>query len=389
MKKKLTIDVSEPDKESLVRMSRSQAGSARMVLRAKIILCRAGGMSKSETARKLGISEVTVQTWTDRFRSGGVAALSDRKGRGRKPSIPPAVRERIVVEATRPPAGHTRHSTRTMARAVGVSQHTVRLIWNRSGIKPHLTRTFKVSRDPDFAAKFWDVVGLYLAPPENAVVFCCDEKTQCQALERTQPGLPLGVGHIRTKSHDYTRHGTTTLFAALDYATGRVVHAHHQTHTHREWLSFLRKIDRSVPWGTGIHIVLDNYCTHRHEAVGKWLEAHPRFRMHYTPTSSSWLNLVERFFGEITRDCIRDGSFTSVAELEKAMASYISAHNERPTRFVWKAKGEEILRNINRAREVLGIPRLPETEPGGKNHEGNSQGQTESNVGKVFCNSAH
>jgi len=363
---KLNIDVEDEAYCELQRRSRSLSTSSRSVRRAKIVLCRLNGMSKSETARRLGVSEVTVQTWTDRFRAEGLAGLEDRKGRGRKPTISNAVREKIITQATQPPKGLSRHSTRTMARAVGVSQHTVRLIWNENGIKPHLTRTFKVSRDPDFVAKFWDVVGLYLNPPENAVVFCCDEKTQCQALERTQPGLPLGVGHIRTKSHDYTRHGTTTLFAALEYATGKVVHDHHQTHTHEEWLSFLRKIDKSTPGGVNIHVVLDNYATHKHENVRKWLERHPRFKMHYTPTSSSWLNLVERFFGEITRDCIRDGSFKSVQSLEKAMNEYIAVHNENPRRFVWHAQGEKILRKINRARTALGMAQVPEKSPDGQ-----------------------
>ena len=363
MKEKLRLALTDADSRILKRLSRSHAATFRSVRRAKIILCRADGLSKSETAAKLGVSEVTVQTWTDRFRSDGIAGLDDRKGRGRKPSIGADVRERILTEATRPPKGCTRHSTRTMARAVGVSQHTVRLLWNRSGIKPHLTRTFKVSRDPDFTAKFWDVIGLYLNPPENAVVFCCDEKTQCQALERTQPGLPLGIGHIRTKSHDYTRHGTTTLFAALDYASGHILHDHHQTHTHTEWLAFLRKIDRSVPKGVEIHIVLDNYATHKHDTVAIWLKKHSRIKLHFTPTSSSWLNLVERFFGEITRDCIRDGSFSSVSCLEKAINDYIAICNERPKRFVWKADGEDILRKINKARSVLGMEELTTSRP--------------------------
>ena len=363
MKEKFSLTLSESDRCDLKRISRSHTETSRSVRRAKIILCRAEGLSKSETARKLGVSEVTVQTWTDRFRSDGIAGLDDRKGRGRKPSISADVRERILTEATRPPKGLIRHSTRSMARAVGVSQHTVRLLWNRSGIKPHLTRMFKVSRDPDFTAKFWDVIGLYLNPPENAVVFCCDEKTQCQALERTQPGLPLGIGHIRTMSHDYIRHGTTTLFAALDYASGRILHDNHQTHTHAEWLAFLQKIDSSVPDGVDIHIVLDNYATHKHATVATWLIDHPRMKMHFTPTSSSWLNLVERFFGEITRDCIRDGSFSSVANLEKAINDYICVCNERPKRFVWKADGEDILRKINKARSVLGMTELATSCP--------------------------
>lgn len=360
MRAPLVLDFSEEQRKALTRISRSRTESVRMVLRAQIVLLRSEGLSKERTARKLGVSEVTVQTWTDRFRESGVDGLSDKPGRGRKPWIDEKTRERIITEATRPPAGHTRHSTRTMAALVGVSQHTVRMIWNRNDIKPHLTRTFKVSKDPEFVTKFWDVIGLYLNPPEKAVVFCCDEKTQCQALERTQPGLPLGVGHIRTKSHDYIRHGTTTLFAALEYATGKVFHAHHQTHTHKEWLSFLKQIWHIAPKDVSIEIVADNYATHKHTDVAEWLKKHPRIHMHYTPTSSSWLNLVERFFGEITRDCIRDGSFTSVAQLEKSISDYIANLNENPKRFVWKADGKKILEKINRARSAIGMMSLPE-----------------------------
>ena len=253
-----------------------------------------------------------------------------------------------------------------MARQLGVSNSYVHGIWKRNGIKPHLERTFKVSTDPDFAPKFWEVIGLYLDPPEQAVLFCCDEKTQCQALERTQPCLPLGIGHVRTKTHDYIRHGTTTLFAALDYATGRIVHDCRARHTHKDWLSFLRLIDRSTPAGLDIHVVADNYATHKHAAVRKWLERHPRFHMHYTPTSSSWMNLVERFFQEITRDCIRDGSFRCVRELEEAIDERIRRHNEAPRRFVWKAEGLEVLGKINRARSALSMPPIP-TEPQKRN----------------------
>ena len=365
MRRPLIIDCSEEQRKTLAKISRSRKESVRMVMRARIILFRLEGLSKERVASRLGISEVTVQTWTDRFRTSGIEGLADKPGRGRKPWIDESIRERIITEATQPSAGHTRHSTRTMAALVGVSQHTVRTIWNRNDIKPHLTRTFKISKDPEFVAKFWDVIGLYLNPPEKAVVFCCDEKTQCQALERTQPGLPLGIGHIRTKSHDYIRHGTTTLFAALEYATGKVVHAHHQAHTHKEWLSFLKQIWRIAPKDVSIEIVADNYATHKHAEVTEWLAKHPRIHIHYTPTSSSWLNLVERFFGEITRDCIRDGSFTSVAQLEKSISDYIAKQNEKPKRFVWKADGAKILEKINRARSTLGMPSLPEAERDG------------------------
>lgn len=359
MQKPLQLQLSGPDRQTLRARARSKTAPARDVLRARIILCRADGFAKEKTAVQLGVSEVTVQTWTDRFRKEGLCGLRDRPGRGRKPSIPAAVAKRIVDEATRPPKGCTRHSTRSMARLVGVSQHTVRRIWNKNRIKPHRTRTFKVSTDPQFAAKFWDVIGLYLDPPEKAVVFCCDEKTQCQALERTQPCLPLGPGLVRTRTHDYIRHGTTTLFAALDYATGVVIHAHHRRHTHEEWLSFLRQVDRSVPGDVSLEIIADNYATHKHASVDRWLAKHPRVHIHYTPTSSSWMNLVERFFEDITRDCIREGSFGSVPQLEAASRNYIAGRNASPVRFVWHAEGLEILRKINAARLALGLEPHP------------------------------
>lgn len=360
---RLKLDVPAEDKKELRRRSRSRCEKACVAFRASIVLLRAEGLSKLETAEKLGTSEPTVQKWTGRYQRMGLAGLDDAKGRGRKATISLQVREAIVSGATQPPEGLSRHSTRTMAKLAGVSQSTVLRTWKSAGIKPHLMRTFKVSNDPDFRTKFWDVIGLYLNPPEKAVVFCCDEKTQCQALERTQPGLPLGIGHIRTRTHDYTRHGTTNLFAALDFAAGTVLHDHYQRHTHKEWLLFLKKIWHEVPNDVSIDIIADNYATHKHPKVIEWLAKHPRIRVHFTPTSSSWLNLVERFFGEITRDCIREGSFSSVAELEKANDEFIAAHNSNPKPYVWHAEGEDILAKINSARRSLGMTELKTTVP--------------------------
>ena len=233
---------------------------------------------------------------------------------------------------------------------------SVRRIWNRNQIKPHLIKTFKVSNDPHFEDKFWDVIGLYLDPPDKAIVLCCDEKSQCQALERTQPGLPLGIGHIQTKTHDYTRHGTTTLFAALNHIEGTIIERTEQRHTHVEWLRFLKQIDRETPEELDLHLIVDNYCTHKHQEVNKWLKKHPRFYVHFTPTSSSWMNLVERFFADITSECIRDGSFTSVKQLEASIKAYIAARNKEPKPYSWVAKGKEILKKINRARMKLNKP---------------------------------
>lgn len=240
-----------------------------------------------------------------------------------------------------------------MAREVGISADSVRRIWRANDLKPHLVETFKVSNDKRFEEKFWDVIGLYLDPPEKALVLCCDEKSQCQALERTQSGLPLGVGHVRTRTHDYVRHGTITLFAALSYLDGKIISRTETHHTHVEWLRFLKQIDRETPKDQDVHLIVDNYSTHKHEKVEAWLNKHPRFHVHFTPTSSSWLNLVERFFGELTQDVVREGSFTSVRELVRDIESYLAERNLNPKPYKWRARGEEILRKIQRARTAL------------------------------------
>jgi transcriptional regulator with XRE-family HTH domain len=227
--------------------------------RAWIILNRANGLSQTQTAAKVGVARPVVVKWEQRFRKTGLAGLAESKGRGRKPWIDPKVREKIVVRATQPPPNRSRWSVRSMAKSAGVSKATVQRIWSANDIKPHVIRTFKLSHDKNFEVKFWDVIGLYLNPPDHALVLCCDEKSQCQALERTQPGLPLGIGHIRTRTADYTRHGTLTLFAALNYLDGRLIHRTEQTHTHREWLLFLKQIDRQTPKGLQLHLIVDNY----------------------------------------------------------------------------------------------------------------------------------
>ena len=240
-----------------------------------------------------------------------------------------------------------------MASAAGISHQSVHSIWKNNDLKPHLLRTFKISNDPKFEEKFWDIIGLYLKPPEKALILCCDEKSQCQALERTQPGLPLGVGEIRTKTHDYKRHGTITLFAALNYLEGKLITRTESKHTHVEWLRFLRQIDRETPRELTIHVIADNYATRKHPKVKAWLAKHKRFQMHFTPTSSSWLNMVERFFADLTNGCIRDGSFQSVRELIDAIEEFLAVRAEAPTPSKWKANGQDILRKITRARESL------------------------------------
>jgi len=347
------IELPAKEKAELQRRIRSSTTTQRDALRARIVLLRAEGRSEVEVAGTTGVSVNTVSLWSRRFEFGGLEGLVDAPGRGRKPSLPESKVQQVITKVTQPPAGRQRWSTRSMASAVGISHQSVHTIWKKNDLKPHQVRTFKISRDPRFEEKFWDVVGLYLDPPEKALVLCCDEKSQCQALERTQPGLPLGIGHIRTQTHDYKRHGTITLFAALNYLDGKLISRTERHHTHVEWLRFLRQIDRETPRGLTIHVIADNYATHKHKRVKAWLAKHPRFQMHFTPTSSSWLNLVERFFGELTADCIRDGSFQSVRELVDAIVEYLAARNENPKRYVWKAKGEEILKKIQRAKQAL------------------------------------
>ena len=347
------IELTSEEKAELQRRARSATTTQRDALRARIVLLRAEGRSEAEVAKATDVSVNTVSLWSKRFEFGGLEGLADASGRGRKPWLPDSKVQQVITRVTQPPPGRQRWSTRSMASAVGISHQSVHTIWKKNDLKPHQVRTFKISRDPRFEEKFWDVIGLYLDPPEKALVLCCDEKSQCQALERTQPGLPLGIGHIRTKTHDYKRHGTITLLAALNYLDGKLISRAERHHTHVEWLRFLRQIDRETPRGLTIHVIADNYATHKHKRVKTWLAKHPRFQMHFTPTSSSWLNLVERFFGELTADCIRDGSFQNVRELADAIMDYLVARNEKPKRYVWKAKGEEILKKIQRAKQAL------------------------------------
>ena len=331
--------------------------------RAWIILNRADGLSQGETAKKLGITRLVVVQWEQRFRKEGLAGLVDAKGRGRKEQIDAEVREKIIITATQPPKHRTRWSVRAMAKAVGVSKATVQRVWSANGIKPHVIRTFKLSNDRNFEKKFWDVIGLYLNPPDRALVLCCDEKSQCQALERTQPGFPVMRGYSRTQTHDYKRHGTVTLFAALSYMDGKVFSQTAAKHTHRQWLAFLKQLDRETPPDLTLHLIADNYATHKHAKVKSWMnwrnqrqqKAHGvnRMVMHFTPTSSSWMNLVERFFRDLTEDVVREGSFTSTDELVQAIMAYLAERNLNPKPYVWKKKGEEILAKIQRAREVL------------------------------------
>jgi transposase len=347
------LELSERQRRELTRWLSAATATQREVRRARIVLLRAAGKTQEQTAQEVGVNRPVVALWERRFRRAGIAGLSDAKGRGRKQSIAPERAERVLTEAVQPPPGRTRWSVRSMARHAQVSPATVQRLWSANDIKPHQLRTFKLSRDQQFEAKFWDVVGLYLNPPDRALVLCCDEKTQCQALERTQPGLPLGIGQVRTRTHDYVRHGTITLFAALGYLDGKIISRIAPRHTHVEWLAFLKRIDRESPRELDLHLIADNYSTHKHPQVKQWLAQHPRFHMHFVPTSSSWLNLVERFFRDLSEDAIREGSFTSVRELIRAIETYLVQRNLDPKPYRWRAKGEDILAKIQRARETM------------------------------------
>ena len=339
--------------KELRRRSRSATIGARDRERAAIILLRLEGIGVDEAASRLHTTAKRVSRWSRRFAAAGLDGLWDRSGRGRKPSLPPAKVAQVITEATRPPAGRSRWSIRTMGRHAGISASSVQRIWSSNDLKPHRVRTFKLSNDPRFDEKFWDVIGLYLNPPTNALVLCCDEKSQCQALERTQLGLPLAPKRPRTMTHDYVRHGTVTLFAALEQLSGRLITRTESSHTHVEWLRFLKQIDRETPPDLDLHLVADNYATHKHPKVRAWLQRHPRFTMHFTPTSSSWLNMVERFFADLTGDVIRTGSFTSVHDLVRHINAYLAARNTAPVPYVWKATGAQTLAKIRRARAAL------------------------------------
>ncbi len=315
----------------------------------------AEGASNSAIARTLGVSRPTVIMWRRRFSEGGPQALTEvMQGRGRKRTISAAKVKEIVVATTQTtPPGQTHWSCRSMAKAQGVSPASVQRIWDAHGLAPHRMRTFKLSTDPRFTEKLTDVVGLYLNPPEKALVLCVDEKSQIQALDRTQPSLPMKRGRAGTMTHDFKRNGTTTLFAALNTLDGSVIGQCLPRHRHQEFLKFLRRLDRELPEELELHLILDNYATHMHANVDAWLERHPRFHLHFTPTSSSWLNLIERWFRELTEKAIRRGVFYSVPDLIAAIEDYLKAHNEDPKPFVWTASIDSILQKVGRCKAVL------------------------------------
>jgi len=347
--------LTDEQQTTLQRWSRGRATPARLVRRAKIVLLAAAGKENVEIAEELGVERTIVGRWRRRFAEAGLAGIEKDAPRGGRPATKRQQVARKILETTTQgkPDNATHWSTNSLAKELGVSQSMVSRVWRANGLKPHLVRTFKVSNDSRFVEKLLDVVGLYLNPPERALVFCFDEKSQIQALDRTQPGLPLKKGRCGTLTHDYKRNGTTTLFAALELAQGKLIGQCMPRHRHQEFLKFLRLLDQQTPPDLALHLILDNYSTHKHPNVLRWLKRHPRFHLHFTPTSSSWLNLVERWFREITDKRIRRGVFRSVKELIVAIDDYVARHNQNPHSFTWTAKAENILEKVRRARAVL------------------------------------
>ncbi len=355
MRKGIEFQLLPEDRVRLEEIIANRNRAQKHVSRAQIVLLSAAGCGTMEITRQTSQSKPTVWRWQQRFMEAGVEGLLRDKTRppGRAPLAAAVVQQVVTKTATETPPNATHWSARSMAKAVGISPRSVQRIWAGDDLRPHLLRTFKVSNDPQFAEKLVDIVGLYLNPPEKALVLAVDEKSQIQALDRTQPGLPIKKGRAGTMTHDYKRNGTTTLFAALNVLDGTVIGQCMDRHRHQEFIRFLGKIDRETPAELNLHLIADNYATHKHPDVVAWLASHSRFHLHFTPTSSSWLNLVERFFGEITRKRIRRGVFKSVLDLEVAIYRYLADHNDRPRPFVWTATADKILQKVERARAAL------------------------------------
>lgn len=346
------VVLTDEERVELTRLARSKLSSVRLAQRAQIVLLAADGMQNKDIAAQLGVSRGQVARWRGRYAQKRLAGIERDLPRG-APPVKVDVERLVELTTQTKPEAATHWSTRTMAEKLNVSAASISRHWRANGLKPHLVQTFKISRDPNFVEKLEDIVGLYISPPEHALVLCCDEKSQVQALDRTQPGLPLKKGRAETMTHDYKRNGTTTLFAALNILDGQVIGQCQQRHTHVEWLKFLKKIERETPKDKTLHLIADNYATHKHPTVQKWLSKHPRFHMHFTPTSASWLNMVERFFRDITTERLRRGVFTCVGELVTAIDEYIAHHNANPKPFIWTKSARDILQKVIRANNRL------------------------------------
>ena len=342
------IELTSEERAELTALVRSKLTSVRLALRARIVLLAAQGLQNMDIAAQVGVGRVQVSRWRGRYAQSRLAGIESDLPRG-APPVKVDVARLVELTTESKPEAATHWSTRTMADELGVSAASISRHWRAKGLKPHLVRSFKISRDPKFVEKLEDIVGLYLSPPEHAIVLCCDEKSQVQALDRTQPGLPLKKGRASTMTHDYKRNGTTTLFAALNVLDGNVISQCQQRHRHEEWLKFLKKIDRETPKGKTLHLIADNYATHKHPNVREWLEKHPRFNMHFTPTSASWLNMVERFFRDISENRLRRGVFRSVTAIDE----YVARHNVKPKPFIWTASARDILQKVIRANSRL------------------------------------
>ncbi|RYD71227.1 MAG: IS630 family transposase [Verrucomicrobiaceae bacterium] len=349
------IELSDTERMRLERTSKGRSVSQRQKERSQIILLAAQGLDNKEISVRLGQDPGKVGRWRKRYAELGSAGIEKDKTRpGRIKPLSAATRSKVIkLTLESKPAGSTHWSRSTMAKEAGISESSVGRIWAGNGLKPHRIKSFKLSNDKDFEEKLENIIGLYLSPPEHAIVLSCDEKSQIQALDRTQPGLPLKKGRCETMTHDYKRNGTTSLFAAMDIATGSIIGKCMEKHRHNEWLAFLRLIDKSTPANKEIHIICDNYATHKHERVKAWLKRNRRFNVHFTPTSASWLNMVERFFRDLTDKSVRRGVFRNIGELTQAITDYIKSHNADPKPFIWTATATDILEKVKRGRQKL------------------------------------
>jgi transposase len=356
MRKAVPIVLSEAEREQLERLKRSRRVSVRLAERAAIVLHAADGLENQQIGKRMNISRQKAGRWRDRYAQHGLAGIEkDAPRPGRKRHITEKQRAAVVRKTLKQtPEGQTHWSRATMATATGLSESTIGRIWREHGLKPHLVETFKLSNDPQFVEKLKDIVGLYVSPPEHAIVLSCDEKSQIQALDRTQPSLPMKKGRCGTKTHDYKRSGTTSLFAAMNVLDGTIISQCHQRHRHQEWIKFLNLIKSQMPDGVEIHLICDNYATHKHAKVQRWAKRNRRFHFHFTPTSASWLNMIERFFRDLSEKALKRGSFFNVNDLIGAIDEYINQHNVDPKPFIWTASATDILAKVKRARRALG-----------------------------------
>ncbi|MCC6681654.1 MAG: IS630 family transposase [Phycisphaeraceae bacterium] len=355
MRRANPIMLNETQRQQLERLRRGRRVPVRLAERAAIVLHAADGLENQQIAQVMGISRYKVSRWRGRYAAGGLSGIErDAPRPGRKRRIDDQRRAAVVRKALREkPDGQTHWSRATMAAATGLSDSTIGRIWREHGLQPHRVETFKLSNDPQFVEKLRDIIGLYVTPPEHAIVLSCDEKSQIQALDRTQPGLPIKPGRCGTMTHDYKRHGTASLFAALNVLDGTIISQCQRRHRHQEWLKFLKLIESQVPAGQDVHLICDNYATHKHPKVRAWAKRHPRFYFHFTPTGALWLNMVERFFRDLSDKAIKRGSFYHVNDLIGAITEYINQHNENPKPFIWTASATDILAKVKRARRVL------------------------------------